>query len=419
MKFYESTFEEYLQRLRAQDFHPEIAAGVAARLPEHLEDMPNLLFYGPSGAGKYSQALRCIARYSPTSLKYQKKTSALFNKQTYLYHLSDVHFEVDMALLGCNSKLLWHEIYSQVTDTVAVKQRRVGVIVCKNFHAVHNELIEIFYSYMQQYNNRAAAIAHGRGMLIKFVLISEHIGFLPCSILQSCFVVRVKRPRVIGDGDGGFDNLKRRYFGEIAAPPLALSARAHDPLNLPVVAPPQKVHPKAVERASAMLSALAHDPQNLHFASLPAVAPPPRVHPKGPPPRVLSALARDPQNLHLHNRTKAFSIVCDALLQQMLNAPQKFSLSLFRESIYDIFTYNLDVRECVWYLLQRMAIQQRSLTSAGATNAFADIVVRMFQFFQYFNNNYRPIYHLEGFFIYCVLQLHFKPDESRKGVPTA
>ena len=34
--------------------------------------------------------------------------------------------------------------------------------------------------------------------------------------------------------------------------------------SLPAVAPPPRVHPQGVERASAMLSALARDPQNLH-----------------------------------------------------------------------------------------------------------------------------------------------------------
>ena len=72
--------------------------------------------------------------------------------------------------------------------------------------------------------------------------------------------------------------------------------------SLPLVAPAPRVHSQGVERASAMLSAQARDPQNLHndngdddtvaqtddddFTSLP-------FHPHGPPPRVLSALARD------------------------------------------------------------------------------------------------------------------------------
>ena len=84
-------------------------------------------------------------------LKYEKKISVNFNKQSYFFKISDIHYEVDMSLLGCNSKIIWHEIYCQIIDIITIKTEKIGYIVCKNFHAIHNELLEIFYSYMQKH----------------------------------------------------------------------------------------------------------------------------------------------------------------------------------------------------------------------------------------------------------------------------
>ena len=39
-------------------------------LDDDLNNMPNILFYGPPACGKYSEALRLINKYSPSQLKY-------------------------------------------------------------------------------------------------------------------------------------------------------------------------------------------------------------------------------------------------------------------------------------------------------------------------------------------------------------
>lgn len=84
--------------------------------------------------------------------------------------ISDIHYEVDMAILGCNSKTLWHEIFFKIVDIVSAKQEKVGIILCRNFHHIYNELLEVFYSFLnnplQQFN-----------VNIYFILLTEHVGF--------------------------------------------------------------------------------------------------------------------------------------------------------------------------------------------------------------------------------------------------
>jgi hypothetical protein len=43
-------------------------------------------------------------------------------------------------------------------------------------------------------------------------------------------------------------------------------------------------------------------------------------------------------------------------------------------------------------------------------NKVNDILKRSFTFLKYYNNNYRPIYHLESMFFYIIYIIHFKKD---------
>ena len=113
MKFYETHFEEYIVSNQKENLHPKLDK-IYNKFPKHLTSFKNVVFYGPPGVGKYTQMLCGIKKYSPTELKYEKKISLTYNKQPIFLKISDIHYEIDMSLLGCNSKLLWHEIYLQI-----------------------------------------------------------------------------------------------------------------------------------------------------------------------------------------------------------------------------------------------------------------------------------------------------------------
>ena len=166
MKFHETHFDEYINV--KNNLHPKLEK-IFAKFPSDLKDLKNLIFYGPSGVGKYTQMLKSISKYSPSELKYEKKISITYNKSQYYFKISDIHYEIDMSLLGCNSKLLWHEIYLQLIDVISAKTDKRGIIVCKYFHEIHSELLENFYSYMQQ--NIALCIN------IKFIFFMNYLKY--------------------------------------------------------------------------------------------------------------------------------------------------------------------------------------------------------------------------------------------------
>jgi len=123
MKYHETHFEEYILTSQKENLHPKLEK-FFNKFPAAIQKLKNLIFYGPAGIGKYTQMLRSIKKYSPTDLKYEKKISITYNKQQYFFKISDIHYEIDMSLLGCNSKLLWHDIYMQIIDIISAKTEK-------------------------------------------------------------------------------------------------------------------------------------------------------------------------------------------------------------------------------------------------------------------------------------------------------
>ena len=72
-----------------------------------------------------------------------------------------------------------------------------------------------------------------------------------------------------------------------------------------------------------------------------------------------------------------------------------------REVIYDLFIYNIDNYEGIWYILKTLIVQNNI-----KQENMSDVLIRTFQFFQYYNNNYRPIYHVENYLLYLMKTVH-------------
>jgi hypothetical protein len=318
MKFQETHYEDYLISNQKNDLHPKLNK-TFDRFPNKIKDLRNLIFFGPSGVGKYTQVLKVIKKYSPTELKYEKKISVTFNKQPFFLKISDIHYEIDMSLLGCNSKLLWHEIYLQIIDIVSAKNEKSGIILCKYYHEIHSELLENFYSYMQQ--NNATSVD------LKFILISEHISFIPDNILNCCEIINVSRPTK----NAYLKCLKNKIPNSIKLENITNIKNLNSSIDLLMV--PHKV-------------------------------------------------------------------ICDKIIDTIVNVSEIKFLK-FRDLLYDIFIYNWDITECVWYILTEL-IQRNKIKS----ECISELLIKTYNFFQYYNNNYRPIYHLENYLFYLTTIIH-------------
>ena len=318
MKFQETHFEEYINAVNKVNLHPKLEK-YYNQFPKSIDKLRNLIFYGPSGVGKYSQMLYSIKKYSHSDLKYEKKLSLLFNKDMYFFKISDIHYEIDMSLLGCNAKLLWHDIYQQIVDIVSAKVEKSGIIVCKEFHNIHSELLENFYSYMQ--DNNASNID------IKFILLTEEISFIPDSILNCCEIINVSRPT-------------KTVYSKIVKNKLPNDIKVENITNI----------------------------KNLH--------------------------------VEINELMYPHKIMCDKIIREITNI-NNIKFIKFRDYLYDIFIYNLNVVECIWYILTSL-IKQKNIQKKDLSL----VLLKTYTFLKYYNNNYRPIYHLENYFFYLTSIVH-------------
>ena len=76
----------------------------------------------------------------------------------------------------------------------------------------------------------------------------------------------------------------------------------------------------------------------------------------------------------------------------------------FRDLLYDIFIYNLNINQCVWYILNKL-INENKIKK----DDLSKILEKTYLFFKFYNNNYRPIYHLESYMYYIVKIIHDYP----------
>ena len=339
MKHYETSFIDYIKAVNNYNLH-EDKEYIFNSLPNNFSELTNLIITGTSGIGKYSQSLKIIEKYSDTGLKYDKKITCSFEKQPYIFKISDIHYEIDISMLGCNSKQLWHEIFFQIIDIVTIKQRKDAIILCKNFHTINSELLDIFYSYMQ--HNKI-----NPNIDLKFIIITEHISFIPYNILNNCISINYKRPSI--------EKYKKLF---------TLSNNT-DNDNI-----------KFLERINK---------NNINIKDFDLINNIPEAN-------IINI--KDFKYFNLINNDNdipedIFNIVSDKLLTEIINF-KKCSLLQIRDLLYDILTYNLDVYECVWYIIYEL-IDNNYINN----NNYKNILNQLYIQFKYYNNNYRPIYHLE------------------------
>lgn len=313
MKYHETTFEDYLVSNASKSLHSVMERNYS-KYPKNMEDMHNLVFYGPPGSGKYTQVLRFLKNYSPSELKYEKRVTVTSNKVTGYYKISDVHMEVDMGMLGCNSKGIWHDIFTHVNDMLNAKSRKVGFVVCKNFHEIHNELLDIFYSYMQGTSKKNP---------VKFVLVTESVSFIPDNVIGCCEIINVPRPT-------------NAVYSSCIGKRIPVGANLCDLENI-----------KNIKDTFSV--------------------------------------------------TDMYETICGKIISQ-IEADEISKWSDFRDHIYDIFTYNIDVHKCVWKILYHVLSHNEALNKTS-------IMEKTYTFLKLFNNNYRPIYHLEGYFLFLKMEI--------------
>lgn len=319
MKYQSSKFEDYIQKCNKFNIHKEITP-LLENVSNNIKETNNIILYGPSGTGKYTQALNHIKKFSPTSLRFERKMNFRFdNKSDFIFKLSDIHFEIDMSLLGCKAKLVFNDLYYHILDVLSSRPNGSGIILCKNFHTIHSELLEIFYSYMQTLKHK--------NLNLVYVILTESVSFIPNNILNRCMIVPIKRPT------------KSSYI-------------------------------KITNKAQF---------NNQELSSI-----------------------KNIKNL----KSKIYSLnhldkkIVDSIYNHIINFNDIKFLEL-RDKLYEIFIFNLDVHTFTFNVIKKLIVNGY-LKEQHIDNIFT----KLYNFLKLYNNNYRPIYHLERFIFYLCIEIH-------------
>ena len=105
-----------------------------------------------------------------------------------------------------------------------------------------------------------------------------------------------------------------------------------------------------------------------------------------------------------HELQRNYVVICDKIIEYMTTT-EHFNYLKFRDNLYDIFIYQLNIYDCIWYIIKSL-VKKKKINE----NILPDIFLKLFLFYQYYNNNYRPIYHLEYFIFYLIE--HINKDNS-------
>ena len=314
MSIYSVHLSDYMQSF-SKNFHSELTS-VYRSFPKNIKDLGNVCFYGPSGVGKYSQCLHTISKYSPSKLKYERKLLIENGKTTIAIKISDIHFEVDFGLLGCNAKSIWHTICSQIKDVLSARGIKKGIVLCKNMHNMHSELVDCFYGYMQSNLED--------GPQLCFFLLTEHLSFIPNHILNRCFIIPVKRP----------------------------TSKKYEVL----------LEGKKISRSQ--LNSI----QNIKDLSV--------------------------GETHLNS---SFNNICMQVINIITSFQEEPNYILLRDTLYDLLIFDFDIHAFYKFVIEKL-IANSYLDAKNTIRVMTELPIIL----TCFNNNYRPIYHLERFCFFLI-----------------
>ncbi len=315
MKFLETSFDSYVREIERMNLHKEYEK-YYSYFPTRIKEMNHSIFYGVESCGKYSQMLKMISKYSPSKLKYEKRINITIQKKyNFIFKISDIHYEIDMELLGCNSKIIWGEFLSQVIDIISTTKNKEGFIVCKNFQKINLELLDIFYSYITNLPSN---------IYIRFILLTSCLSFLPQSFLDSFNILKFKKPSIIK-----YNRLSNKKL--------------------------KKTDLKNINNIK--------DIKNDNICEI--------------------------------NKT---DIISNKIILY-LKDKDKFDVNECREYLYNILIYHFDIFEVLWCILEK-------LQNDIPLNKYYELNIEIYKFCAYYNNNYRPIFHIEKIIIYIFKLLH-------------
>ena len=295
-------------------------------IKEKLNNIENIIFYGPHESFKYKTALKIIEKYSPSGLRYEKKILLNLQKIDFFIKISDIHYEINIELLYYNTKYLWNEIFNYISNIIQSSEKKFGIILLKNFEKINNDFIDIIYNYMQKSIDRT--------IQIRFFIITDCLSFIPKSILNI---------------------FKIKYFTKLTNNNLLKLCNKNNRQFL-----------------SKNLELL----QNINNLN------------------TLNYINLNNENKTILNKHKT---LCDLIINKLL--AKTINIIELRTLLYDILILHLNIYDCCFYILKQLIKNKKIILNKIVSQQLS---LKTLSFFKEYNNNYRPIFHLESYILYLL-----------------
>lgn len=246
----------------------------------------NIIIYGSNHAKNYVFLIKSLKQLSKSNLKYSRRTAINYNGDDILFNISDIHFEVDLGLLGVNQYNIFLALFHHIKENMLV-DKETFYVTCLNFQEIKLELMNIFYSFMNE--NK-----------IRFIILTSEISHICDKIFQTTVIKKIR-------GDVSYKNISQQ------------------------------------ERIEEITEIITNE---------------------------------------------------------------NVSLFKLREQLYTLLTLNYKIHACfaniIFKLIERQYINEENINSVLKTyNTFTEK----------YNNNYRPIYHLESFILFLI---NLKVNQEKK-----
>ena len=302
----------------------------------------NYIFYGPPCSYKYKNALKLLQHFSPSNLKYEKKLHINLTKSEFYIKISDIHYEIDVENFIYNSKSLWNEIYNIIYNSIASSPIKKGYIVFRNFDKINYDLLDLLYNYMQKELFST--------LNIKYIIITECVSFIPMKIINICKVIN-------------FAKLSKK--------------------NIYCLCNKQNKQFFKKPTYTTNTSVISND--TLVCSNVES------IYNKVNNPNIFT-------HLDISNNIKYIeqhSAICNTFINIICS--NNYNISNIRTLLYDILINHLNSHECFFYIIQSLIINK--LINC---NKISDLIFNSIFFLKNYNNNYRPIFHLESFTLYLI-----------------
>ena len=101
-----------------------------------------------------------------------------------------------------------------------------------------------------------------------------------------------------------------------------------------------------------------------------------------------------------YNIIESYKVICDSIIDKIINIKELKYINL-RETLYDICIFDLNILNCIWYILK--VLTNKKFLNGNKLNR---ILIETYNFLKLYNNNYRPIYHLERYILYISASIY-------------